>query len=160
MSRAVTTVITTLLLVFVLVLTAQRGISQEQGEGKMQMKMQMKGMEDGSMKDGPSGKCMQPMGEPPSANSTGKVVILEPDNGTVIKSRTVKVVFDIPEKGSAGNHLHIYLDGRCRNMIRSGKTHYLSGLREGKHKIELRLVSKNHHEYGVSASVEITVKRK
>ncbi len=156
MSRAVATVITTLLLVFVLVLTGQRGISQEQGEGKMQMK----GMEPGSMKDAPTGKCMQPMGEPPSANSTGKVVILEPDNGTVIKSRTVKVVFDIPEKGDAGNHLHIYLDGRCRNMIRSGKTHYLSGLREGKHKIELRLVSKNHHEYGVSASVEITVKRK
>ncbi len=150
--------LTTVILLLLTLLTAGNGISQEKGEGKGQMKgMEMKGMD---MKAAPVMACMRPKGEPPKGPATGKVVILEPANGALITSRTVKVAFDIPEKGSFGNHLHIYLDGRCRNMIRSGRTYYLSSLREGKHKIELRLVSKDHHEYGPSATVEITVRLK
>lgn len=93
-------------------------------------------------------------------DTSGKVVILKPADGAVIHSRSVKVEFDIPDKGSRGNHLHIYLDGRCLNMIRSGTSYHVSGLREGPHRINLRLVDKDHVEYGPEAVTNFQVVKK
>lgn len=95
-----------------------------------------------------------------SKDTSGKVVILKPTDGAVIHSRSVKVEFDVPDKGSRGNHLHIYLDDRCLNMIRSGNSYHISGLREGPHKINLRLVDKDHIEYGPEAVTRIRVLKK
>ena len=74
----------------------------------------------------------------PSAARTGKILIQSPADGDVIRSRTVKVTFDVQGKGELDDHIHVYLDGRCQNMIKHGKSYHLSGLREGKHTIELR----------------------
>lgn len=181
MSRTVKTIITVLCLIFLPALVVKNGITQEHGGGKAQMKgmkgmkemegmkgkegmKSMEGMKDMGMKDAPVVPCMLAMvksaSKRPKGSTKGKIVILKPENGAVIKRRSVKVVFDIPEKGSLGNHVHLYLDGRCKSMIRSGRSYVLSGLREGKHKINLRLVSMEHEEYGPSAIVEITVKLK
>ncbi|MFQ5912452.1 MAG: hypothetical protein ACE5JS_04650 [Nitrospinota bacterium] len=155
MSRAAATGMTLLLLVLLTALTAREGISQGHGKAKEGMK----GMEHKAMKQGPVGRCMEPMGTRPQEPLKGKVTILKPQNGVVINSRTVKIEFDYPELGKAGNHLHLYLDGLCKNMIRSGKSYFLSGLSEGKHQVQLRIVTSEHFEVGPSASVEITVQR-
>jgi hypothetical protein len=166
MSRTVKTIITVLCLIFLPALVVENGTTQEHGGGKAQMKEMegMKGMKDMGMKDAPVVPCMLAMvksaSKRPKGSTKGKIVILKPENGAVIKRRSVKVVFDIPEKGSLGNHVHLYLDGRCKSMIRSGRSYFLSGLREGKHKIDLRLVSTEHEEYGPSASVKFIVKLK
>ncbi len=169
MSKARTIVITALLLVFLSALVVQNGATQEHGGGKAQMKEMkgmegMKGMKHMGMGDAPIVPCMQVIvkstSKRPKGSKKGKVVILKPENGAVIKGRSVKVVFDIPEKGDQGNHVHLYLDGRCKSMIRSGRSYVLSGLREGKHKINLRLVTMEHEEYGPSAIVEVMVKPK
>mgnify|MGYP006418038269 FL=1 len=107
--------------------------------------------------------CMhmpEKMGDKKTMKTRGKVVILKPADGAVIHSRNLKVEFDIPDRGSRGNHLHIYLDGRCLNMIRSGKSYHISGLKEGAHKIDLRLVDKDHLEYGPQAVTNIKVVKK
>ncbi len=153
MSRVRATVILFMVLIFVTTLIAGQGASQEPGKGQMRMK----GMKSGAMMAEPVGPCMKPMGVRPTSLVKGKVAILKPQNGVVIKSRTVKIEFDFPQLGHGGNHLHIYLDGLCKNMIRSGKSYYLSGLTEGKHKIELRIVTSDHFEVGPSAGVEISV---
>ncbi len=169
MSRTVKTIITVFCLIFLPALVVENGTTQEHGGGKAQMKEMksmegMKGMKHMGMGDAPIVPCMQVMvkstSKRPKGSKKGKVVILKPENGAVIKRRSVKVVFDIPEKGDQGNHVHLYLDGRCKSMIRSGRSYVLSGLREGKHKINLRLVTMEHEEYGPSAIVEITVKLK
>ena len=98
--------------------------------------------------------------EPPPGAGTGKIVIQSPANGGVIRSRTVKVTFDVRRKGVLDDHVHIYLDGRCQNMIRQGGSYHISGLRDGKHTIELRLVTREHVEYGPKARVEIIVRHK
>lgn len=169
MSRTAKTIITVLCLIFLPALVVENGTTKEHGGGKAQMKEMkgmegMKGMKHMGMKDAPVVPCMlaivKSASKRPKGSKKGKIVILKPENGAVIKRRSVKVVFDIPEKGSLGNHVHLYLDGRCKSMIRSGRSYFLSGLREGKHKIDLRLVSTEHEEYGPSASVEFIVKLK
>ena len=107
--------------------------------------------------------CMHTMTKPealPSAVRTGKILIQSPADGDVIRSRTVKVTFDVQGKGELDDHIHVYLDGRCQNMIKHGKSYHLSGLREGKHTIELRLVTKEHVEYGPKARVDIVVQHR
>ena len=89
---------------------------------------------------------------PSSAARTGKNLIQSSADGDVIRSRTVKVTFDVQGKGK--------LDGRCQNMIRRGKSYHLSRLREGKHTIELRLVTKEHVEYGPKARVDNVVQHR
>jgi len=95
--------------------------------------------------------------EKKSHSKEGKVVILTPKNGAVIKARRVKVKFDISKKGTRGDHLHIYLNGRCLNMVRGNISYSVGGLKPGTNRIDVRLVDKNHIEYGPRDSVEIKV---
>jgi hypothetical protein len=153
LSRVNRTGILLLSFLFLVVLMAGPVSSQESKKGHEGMKKE----QGHSMEEGSIVPCMHSKvkghAASPKGPTTGKIVILKPENGAVIKSRTVRVVFDVKKKGSHADHIHIYLDG-------SGKSYHLSGLNDGKHKIDLRLVTKEHVEYGPKATVEIMVKRK
>ncbi len=136
-------------------------ITQAAGNGDSHGHKKAQGHHQMDMGKGDIVPCMQSMVKSnqakPKNYKKGKVVILKPQNGAVVKSRSVRVVFDVPDKGSTGDHLHIYMDGRCLNMIKAGDSYVVTSMRDGKHRIELRLVDKDHFEYGPKASVEVNV---
>ena len=85
----------------------------------------------------------------------GKVTIKSPADGEVVKDSTVMVEMEI-DKGSRGDHIHFYFDGKNLGVVRADK-YMLKDLAKGKHKIEPRLASKSHAEIGPKATAEITV---
>jgi hypothetical protein len=101
-------------------------------------------------------KMMEPLVKGPDFYE-GKVRIVSPKDGDVINRPSVRVQFELIDKGSAGQHLHIYLDGECKKMIMSGKTHILANLSEGEHTIDLKLMTEHHQNTGAKDSVKITV---
>jgi hypothetical protein len=99
---------------------------------------------------------MEPLIKGPDFNE-GKVRIVSPKDGDIIKRSSVRVEFNVIDKGTAGQHLHIFLDGECKKMIMGGKRHVLANLSEGEHTIDIRLMTEHHKETGAKDSVRITV---
>jgi hypothetical protein len=99
---------------------------------------------------------MEPLKKGPDFNE-GKVQIISPKDGDTINKSSVRVKFNLIDKGSAGQHLHIFLDGACKKMIMGGKTHILANLSEGEHTIDIRIMTKHHKETGAKDSVKVTV---
>jgi len=92
------------------------------------------------------------------ASSDGVVKINSPEDGAVIKGNSVVVSFEIKDKGSRGDHVHLFLDGRLVKPLYGVKSEYkIKGLSKGDHKIEIRLSTKSHHVLDVKDSVTITV---
>ncbi len=99
---------------------------------------------------------MEPLKKGPDFNE-GAVRIISPKDGDTINKSSVRVKFDLIDKGTAGQHLHIFVDSVCKKMIMGGKTHILANLSEGKHTIDIRLMTKHHKETGAKDSVKVTV---
>ena len=99
---------------------------------------------------------MEPLKKGPDFNE-GNVQIISPKDGDTINKSSVRVKFNLIDKGTAGQHLHIFLDGVCKKMIMGGKTHILANLNEGEHTIDIRLMTKHHKETGAKDSVKVTV---
>ena len=99
---------------------------------------------------------MEPLKKGPDFNE-GNVQIISPIDGDTINKSSVRVKFDLIDKGTAGQHLHIFVDNACKKMIMGGTTHILANLNEGDHTIDIRLMTKHHKETGAKDSVKITV---
>lgn len=84
----------------------------------------------------------------------GKVTIKSIE--IAVKSLDVLVGMDI-DKGSRGDHIHFYLDGKNQGVVRSN-TYKIKGLGKGRHKIEAKLASKGHAEVGPKGVFEFSIK--
>ncbi|MFQ5441533.1 MAG: hypothetical protein ACE5EB_02280 [Thermodesulfobacteriota bacterium] len=88
----------------------------------------------------------------------GVVKINSPEDGAVIKDSSVVVSFEILNKGSRGDHVHLYLDGKLVKPLRGVKGEYtITGLTKGEHQLEIRLSTKGHHVLDIRDGVTITV---
>ncbi len=88
----------------------------------------------------------------------GVVKINSPEDGAVLKGNSVVVSFEIKDKGSRGDHVHLFLDGRLVKPLRGVKGEYtIKGLTKGEHNIEIRLSTKSHHVLDITDGVAITV---
>jgi hypothetical protein len=70
------------------------------------------------------------------------VKIVTPKNGQEFKGDQVPLEFKLT-KGKRGNHVHAYVDGELMGMFSSEKG-TLTGIRPGKHTLELRVVTNDH----------------
>lgn len=92
------------------------------------------------------------------AATDGAVRINSPEDGAVIKGSSVVVSFEILNKGSRGDHVHLYLDGKLVKPLRGVKGEYtITGLTKGKHELEIRLSTKGHHVLDIEDGVTIKV---
>lgn len=139
------------------------GSNSHPPEGK-EMK-EMGGMKHAMMMEVGEEQVVPCMGKKLPVNSPdynkGKIIIKSPKEGDVIRSElaTVKVEFEILDKGNEGEHAHIYVNGDCKAMVSSGKSnHFVSGLKNGDYAIGVRLVSIFHEETGAQDWVIIKVK--
>jgi hypothetical protein len=92
-----------------------------------------------------------------TAVSGGKVVIHSPEDGATVSGDSLKVSFEIADKGKRGDHVHVFLNGKLLKPV-YGKSHTIKGLEKGEHTIEVKLASKNHIILGPKAAVLVTVK--
>lgn len=70
------------------------------------------------------------------------VKIVTPKNGQEFKGDQVPLEFKL-NKGKRGNHVHAYVDGELMGMFSSEKA-TLTGIKPGKHTLELRVVTNDH----------------
>jgi hypothetical protein len=70
------------------------------------------------------------------------VQILSPKEGQSFKGDEIPLQFKMV-KGKVGNHVHAYVDGELMGMFESEKG-TLTGIKPGRHTLELRVVSKDH----------------
>jgi hypothetical protein len=96
------------------------------------------GMRGMDMPMGPQ-KSAQPNLEPADGAS---VRIVLPKSGQVFKGDEVPLEFKMV-KGKRGNHVHAYVDGELMGMFQEEKG-LLTGIKPGKHKLELRVVAADH----------------
>jgi hypothetical protein len=139
---------------------------EEMGNEKMEHNMDSMEHEMMDHSHGDVGPCsggrhsgmdmMGPLKKGPDFNE-GSVQIISPKDGDTINKSSVRVKFNLIDKGTAGQHLHIFVDSVCKKMIMGGKTHILANLSEGKHTIDIRLMTKHHKETGAKDSVTVTV---
>jgi len=71
-----------------------------------------------------------------------RVKIVTPKNGQEFKGEQVPLEFKLT-KGKRGNHVHAYVDGELMGMFSSEKG-TLTGIKPGKHTLELRVVTNDH----------------
>ncbi len=94
-----------------------------------------------------------------AAGDGGKVVITSPEDGAVIKGRTVDVLIELRDRGRRGNHVHIYMDGRLIKPLYGDKVSYtFSGLAPGTHTISVRIATKGHKVLKAHDSVTVEVR--
>ena len=97
-----------------------------------------------------------------SANAlaaAGMVTISSPMNGAMVsKDAKVELSYEaVP--GPDGDHLHLYLDGKRIDIIRTMKGMADVGMLEpGKHHICLEINTKSHVPTGAEACVDVTAK--
>ncbi len=70
------------------------------------------------------------------------VKIVTPKTGQEFKGDQVPLEFKL-NKGKRGDHVHAYVDGELMGMF-SGEKGTLTGIKPGKHTLELRVVSTDH----------------
>ena len=70
------------------------------------------------------------------------VKIVTPKNGQEFKGDQVPLQFKL-NKGNRGDHVHAYVDGELMGMFSSEKG-TLTGIKPGKHTLELRVVTNDH----------------
>lgn len=85
------------------------------------------------------------------------VKIVSPTQGQVFKGDRVPIHFKFV-KGKKGHHVHAYVDGELVGMFESEKG-TLTGIKPGKHVLELRVLMADHETYlDASDKVEFVVK--
>ena len=78
----------------------------------------------------------------PLAAEGAGVAILTPKRGQVFRGDQVPVQFTMT-RGKRGLHVHAYVDGELRDMFKS-ENGMLTGIRPGRHMLELRVVADDH----------------
>jgi hypothetical protein len=85
------------------------------------------------------------------------VKILSPKPGQLFESDQIPVQFKLI-KGKKGHHVHAYVDEELMGMFES-ESGTLTGIKSGKHKLELRVVTRDHNtELDATDQVDFTVK--
>jgi hypothetical protein len=72
-----------------------------------------------------------------------RVKIIEPASDQTFSGDTVPLKFEL-EKGKRGQHVHAYIDGELMGMFES-TSGTLTGVKPGKHTLELRVVTSDHN---------------
>ena len=87
-----------------------------------------------------------------------KVTILSPQEGQLFSSDEILLKYQFV-KGRRGNHLHAYVDGELVGMFGAPESGTLTGIRPGRHTVELRVVAEDHvTELDAIDSVHFVVK--
>jgi hypothetical protein len=86
----------------------------------------------------------------------GKVTILKPEEGEVVQGSSYTVEFELA-KGSRGDHVHIFLDGKHVAPVTKKSSYKLTRLKKGPHTATLKLADKNHKYLGPEGEVNFTV---
>lgn len=76
----------------------------------------------------------------PAEGASVKIVM--PKNGQQFNGDQVPLEFKL-NKGKRGNHVHAYVDGELMGMFSTEKG-TLTGIKPGKHTLELRVVTNDH----------------
>lgn len=113
---------------------------------------------DHSKSSDTSKKTVKTAVKPPLKPAEGaSIKIVSPIKDQVFKGDKVPIQFKL-NKGKRGHHAHAYVDGKLVGMFESEKG-TLNGIKPGKHKLELRVVSDDHKtELDAKDSVEFMVK--
>jgi len=93
------------------------------------------------------------------------ITIVSPADGAVIETSSIPIETRFV-RGTAGEHLHIYLDGKFAKTTKR-ETMILWDVRDGERTIEVRAASREkdekgveHKELGINASVKVLVRAK
>ncbi|HEY1268101.1 MAG TPA: hypothetical protein VGH16_12675 [Candidatus Binatia bacterium] len=96
--------------------------------------------------NGMSGMDMPAASAPKSSHlqpaEGASVKIVTPKNGQEFKGDQIPLEFKLT-KGKRGDHVHAYVDGELMGMF-SGEKGTLTGIKPGKHELELRVVTTDH----------------
>lgn len=86
-----------------------------------------------------------------------KIDIISPADGAKLNAKAqAKVSYEVT-LGGAGDHTHLYVDGREATVLREKKgTYTLDLLEPGGHQICIRMVDKNHTPVGVERCIKVT----
>ena len=85
------------------------------------------------------------------------IKIVSPTKAQIFNGDKVPIEFKLT-KGKRGHHAHAYVDGELAGMFETEKG-TLNGIKPGKHRLELRVVSDDHKtELDAKDSVEFMVK--
>jgi hypothetical protein len=85
------------------------------------------------------------------------VKILSPKKEQIFRSDRIPLEFNLV-KGKRGEHVHAYVNGELMGMFNS-QTGTLTGIKPGKHVLELRVVAEDHKsELDATDKVSFTVK--
>jgi hypothetical protein len=85
------------------------------------------------------------------------VKILSPKKEQIFRSDRIPLEFSLV-KGKRGEHVHAYVNGELMGMFNS-QTGTLTGIKPGKHVVELRVVAQDHKsELDATDKVSFTVK--
>lgn len=86
-----------------------------------------------------------------------EINILSPKDGEVFRGDQVPIQFKLVA-GKRGHHAHAYVDGELMGMFESGSG-TLTGIRPGRHTLELRVVAEDHEtELDAGDRIEFVVK--
>ncbi|MFQ5480262.1 MAG: Ig-like domain-containing protein [Thermodesulfobacteriota bacterium] len=89
----------------------------------------------------------------------GDIAIISPADNAELTGGTVDVVFELRNKGTRGDHVHLYLDGKLVKPLHGEKVSYtISGLGSGTHSIEIKLATKGHKVLDAEDSVTVNMK--
>ena len=89
----------------------------------------------------------------------GEVAITSPTDGETIRHGTVDVLIELRDRGSRGNHVHLYVDGRLIKPLYGDRISYtLRGLTRGRHTITVRLATKRHRVLDPHDSITVNVR--
>lgn len=101
---------------------------------------------------GEDGQTAQPL---PTEGASVK--IFAPAKDQIFTGNQVLIQFEL-DKGQQGHHVHAYVDGALMGMF-EGTKGTLTGVKPGKHELELRVVTADHNiELDALNRVDFTVK--
>ncbi len=91
-----------------------------------------------------------------AAAADAKVTIHSPENGATV-GQNMTIEFDAI-KGSEGDHLHLYVDGKRVDVIHELKGTTKVALTPGKHRVCMEVNTTGHVAVSPQACVEVTAK--
>lgn len=96
-------------------------------------------------------------GSPPAIAADGKITISSPMDGAMVAAgKTIPMSYEA-NVGSSGNHLHLNVDGKRKDVIRELKgTIEIEPLSAGKHRLCLAANTKGHTPTGTETCVNVT----
>ncbi len=94
-----------------------------------------------------------------AAGTDGEVAITSPSDGAVMSGVGVEVVIELRDRGSRGDHVHLYLDGKLVKPLYGEKVTYtFPSLGHGEHTFTVRLATKGHRLLEAEDSVTVSIR--